>query len=126
MLKLLDFFFIIFHTSLVFFNLFGWIFRKTRLANLITLLLTGCSWFVLGLFYGIGYCPVTEWHFMVLHKMGITNVPDSYIEYIIERFFPVNVNSQMADMVTLILYFVALLASLIWNVAEYRKRNSEQ
>ena len=67
MYKFLDIFFIVFHTSLIFFNLFGWIWKYTRRANLVALLLTGGSWFILGLYYGIGYCPFTEWHWEVLH-----------------------------------------------------------
>jgi len=115
MLKVLDFFFILFHTCLIFFNLFGWIFRKTRVWNLITLLLTGSSWFILGMFYGIGFCPVTEWHYQVLEKMGETNLPVSYIEYIAERFLPVDVNPQMADIFTVGLFFIALILSTVLN-----------
>jgi hypothetical protein len=115
MLKVLDFFFILFHTCLIFFNLFGWIFRKTRVWNLITLLLTGSSWFILGIFYGIGFCPVTEWHYQVLEKMGETNLPVSYIEYIAERFLPVDVNPQMADIFTVGLFFIALILSTVLN-----------
>ncbi|MCK5838377.1 MAG: DUF2784 family protein, partial [Bacteroidales bacterium] len=70
MFKLADTFFIIFHTALTLFNLFGWIWQKTRKLNLIILLLTGFSWFGLGIFYGIGYCPLTDWHYRVLRKMG--------------------------------------------------------
>ncbi|OFY50879.1 MAG: hypothetical protein A2Y87_10640, partial [Bacteroidetes bacterium RBG_13_46_8] len=105
MLKVLDFCFILFHTGLVFFNLFGWISRKTRGWNLITLLLTGSSWFILGIFYGIGYCPFTEWHFRVLERMGETNLPVSYIEYIVERFLPVDVNPKLVDIFTVGLFF---------------------
>jgi hypothetical protein len=115
MLKVLDFFFILFHTCLIFFNLFGWIFRKTRVWNLITLLLTGGSWFILGIFYGIGYCPVTDWHYQVLEKMGETNLPVSYIEYIVERFLPVDVKPQMADIFTVGLFFTALIFSVVLN-----------
>ena len=115
MLKVLDFFFILFHTGLVFFNLFGWIFRKTRVWNLITLLLTGSSWFILGIFYGIGYCPFTDWHFRVLERMGETNLPVSYMEYIVERFLPVDVNPQMADIFTVGLFFIALILSTVLN-----------
>jgi len=115
MLKVLDFFFILFHTCLIFFNLFGWIFRKTRVWNLITLLLTGSSWFILGIFYGIGFCPVTEWHYQVLEKMGENNLPFSYIEYIVERFLPVDVNPQMADIFTVGLFFIALILSTVLN-----------
>jgi len=64
--RLLDYFFLVFHLGIVIFNLFGWIWPKTRKANLILLLLTAASWFGLGLIYGIGFCPFTEWHWQVL------------------------------------------------------------
>jgi len=127
MLKVLDFFFILFHTCLIFFNLFGWIFRKTRVWNLITLLLTGSSWFILGIFYGIGYCPVTEWHYQVLEKMGETSLPVSYIEYIVERFLPVDVNPQMVDIFTVGLFFIALILSTVLNgLDRFRHRKGER
>jgi len=125
MLKLLDLFFIIFHTTLVFFNLFGWIFRKTRFLNLITLTLTGGSWFILGIFYGIGYCPFTDWHFSVLEKMGEKNLPVSYVEYIVERLLPVNVNSRTVDIFTVVLFLAAFVISVVWNIMDrfyFRKK----
>jgi len=121
MLKLLDFFFIIFHTLLVFFNLFGWISRKTRLINLITLLLTGFSWFFLGIFYGYGYCPLTDWHFWVLERLGENNLPASYIEYLVERFLPVNVNAETVDIFTVVLFFTALLITVVLNYRDHSR-----
>ncbi|TFH36129.1 MAG: DUF2784 domain-containing protein, partial [Bacteroidia bacterium] len=35
--RIIDILFVIFHTSLIIFNLFGWIWRRTRLWNLGTL-----------------------------------------------------------------------------------------
>ena len=70
MLRFLDIFFLVFHTLLIFFNLFGWLIKPLRKANLIVLLLTGGSWFILGIFYGFGFCPFTEFHWQVLHKLG--------------------------------------------------------
>jgi hypothetical protein len=63
---LLDYLFLIFHSTLALFIVFGWIWHKTRLTNFITLALIALSWFGLGLFYGIGFCPLTEWHWQVL------------------------------------------------------------
>ncbi|MEO5906489.1 MAG: DUF2784 family protein, partial [Saprospiraceae bacterium] len=63
--ELLDYFFFFFHTSLILFNCFGWIFPKLRRWNLITLLLTAFSWFVLGIWFGLGYCVCTDWHWAV-------------------------------------------------------------
>jgi len=114
-LKFLDIFFVVFHSSLILFNLIGWMLKKTRKLNLITLLLTGLSWFGLGVFYGFGYCPLTDWHFQVLEKLGAGSWSPSYIEYLIERLFNVDVSGQLVDRVTLIAYFMALLISVFVN-----------
>ncbi|MGA3013156.1 MAG: DUF2784 family protein [Bacteroidales bacterium] len=113
--RFLDIFFIVFHTHLIFFNLFGWIFRPLRTANLIVLLLTGGSWFILGIFYGIGYCPLTEFHWEVLHKLGQNNLPDSYISYLIQRFTGFLPGARITDILTLVFYFMALAASIYIN-----------
>jgi hypothetical protein len=118
MLKLLDFFFIIFHSLLIIFNLFGWIFRHTRRLNLVTLILTGGSWFILGIFYGIGYCPLTDWHFKILEKMGETNLPTSYITYLLLRFTGIEFPATIIDKLTLILFLLALALSVFSNVRQ--------
>ncbi|MBT3271653.1 MAG: DUF2784 family protein, partial [Spirochaetales bacterium] len=51
-----------FHSCVIIFNLTGWIWRKTRIPHLILIGLTAFSWFVLGIWYGFGYCPSTDWH----------------------------------------------------------------
>src|SRR5262249_8135894 len=63
MLDVLDKAFLVFHTALVLFNMFGWAWRRTRVLHLVTLGATAFSWFVLGAFYGWGYCLCTDWHF---------------------------------------------------------------
>ena len=113
---LLDGFFVVFHTSLILFNLFGWIWKKTRLWNLVTLGLTGGSWFILGLFCGFGYCPCTDWHFRVLEKMGHTGLPVSYIKYLADRITGTTWDSAFIDAVTLAGFFIALIASLWLNI----------
>jgi hypothetical protein len=115
MLRFLDIFFIVFHTLLIFFNLFGWIIRSLRKANLILLLLTGGSWFILGIFYGFGFCPLTEFHWQVLQKLSQNNLPDSYISYLIQRFTGFLPDPKMTEIFTLVLYFTALGISIIMN-----------
>jgi len=121
LLHFADIFFVVFHSALTLFNALGWIWKKTRKLNLITLLLTGASWFILGLFYGIGYCPLTEWHFQILRKLGHNNLPYSYIEYLIERLTPFNPASQLVDTTTAVVFFVALALSVILNIRDKRK-----
>ncbi|MBL6950647.1 MAG: DUF2784 domain-containing protein [Bacteroidales bacterium] len=118
---IIDILFVIFHTALILFNLFGWIWKKTRKANLITLLLTGASWFILGIFYGIGYCPMTDWHWEVLEKLGKSGLPNSYITYLIHRLTGLTSNEQWVDAITVGLFFLALSISLYMNL--FRKRN---
>jgi hypothetical protein len=121
-LKLIDIFFVVFHTALILFNVFGWIWRKTRKANLITLLLTAGSWFILGIFYGIGYCPLTEWHFNVLEKLGNSGLPLSYIEYLTERLTGMDFSSDLVNNATMIVFILALILSIGLNWKDYRKK----
>ena len=121
MLIFFDIFFIVFHSSLIVFNLFGWIWKKTRKANLITLSLTGASWFILGIFYGIGYCPLTDWHWRVLVRLGKADIPYSYIKYLIDRLFGTDINVQLVDYSTAILFFLALGFSVYFNLKGKKK-----
>jgi hypothetical protein len=107
---------------LIIFNLFGWIWKKTRICNLITLLLTGASWLFLGLIYGtLGYCPLTDWHFSILNKLGKTDLPDSYIKYLADRITGLNINASLVDHVTLYVFLAALMLSLFFNIRDFVK-----
>ncbi len=121
--KVLDIFFIIFHSSLIIFNLFGWVWKKTRIANLVTLLVTAGSWLILGLIVGsLGYCPLTEWHFNVLNRLGIYDLPVSYIKYLIDRLTGININANLVDSVTLWGLVLALVLSVLINIRDFRLR----
>ena len=123
--SIIDIFFVIFHTSLIIFNVLGWTWKKTRLANLITLGLTGGSWFILGIFYGLGYCPLTEWHFNVLEKLGKQNLPLSYTEYLAERLTGANFDGEVVNMITLVGLFFSMIFSLHFHYLhnrDYRKK----
>lgn len=122
MYKFLDIFFLTFHTLLIFFNLFGWLWKRTRILNLITLLLTATSWFILGIFYGIGYCPLTDWHWDVLHKLGEHSLPGSYTKYLADRLTGLDFNPKLVDTMTVILFFAALFISVFINRRDYRRK----
>jgi hypothetical protein len=123
---ILDIFFIVFHSSLVIFNLCGWIFHKTRILNLITLTLTGASWLFLGLIVGtLGFCPLTEWHFNILIRMGERNLPDSYIKYLIDRITGMDINASLVDKITLYSFLVALSISIFFNIRDLRAKRRQ-
>ncbi len=113
--QLIDYLFVVGHTALILFNLTGWIWKTTRRWNLVTLLFTGGSWLLLGLFYGLGYCPLTDWHFNVLHHLGESGLPASYIQYLVERLSGLIISVKLADTLTLTGYLAALAISVYSN-----------
>lgn len=112
----LDILFLVFHSILILFNLFGWIWKKTRRLNLLTLLITGFSWVGLGLFYGLGYCFLTDLHWRVLEKLGESNISDSYIQYLFNRILGIQISAYFTDYLTVILFFIALIMSVYFNL----------
>jgi hypothetical protein len=126
-LHIIDIFFVIFHSSLTIFNLSGWIWKRTRKLNLIILTLTGASWLFIGLMVGtIGYCPLTDWHFAILEKLGRTDIPNSYIIYLADRLTGLDINALLIDKFTIYFFLAALTISVIFNLRDYiRKRNTE-
>src|SRR5688572_4399772 len=85
MLVFLDVLLTIVHLAIIFFNLFGWIPKATRKAHLVSIILTAASWFILGIWYGMGYCPITEWQWRVKARLGETGMPSNFIEYMAEK-----------------------------------------
>jgi hypothetical protein len=122
MYVLLDIGFIFFHTGFILFNLLGWIWRATRRWNLATLLLTAGSWFGLGVWYGFGYCPCTDWHWMVRRQLGYSDMPNSYIKFLINQLTGIDLSTTVVDLTTAIGFFGALLVSLYLNYRDFNKK----
>ncbi|HSN49139.1 MAG TPA: DUF2784 domain-containing protein [Flavobacterium sp.] len=112
LLQFIDYFFILFHGALVLFNVFGWIIPKWRFANLITLSLTAFSWFALGIWYGIGYCPFTDWHWKVRQLLGYNDQSNSYIHFLILKITGINLPENWVDTTTVIVFFAAFSISI--------------
>ncbi len=122
MYALLNVFFIIFHTALILFNLLGWIWKTTRRWNLAILLLTAFSWFGLGIWFGFGYCPCTHWHWMVRRELGYTDMPNSYIKFLIQQLTGINLDAAVVDVGTAVLFFLAVVISFYVNFRDFKKR----
>lgn len=114
-LTLLDYSLHLAHLIFIGINIFGFIFKKTRKLNLICLILTTISWFILGLWYGIGYCPLTDWHWSIKTSLGETNLPYSYIKYILDLTFQIDSNPVFIDYLTFIVFFISIFLSLYLN-----------
>ncbi len=122
MYAFLNIFFFVFHSSLIIFNLFGWIWKKTRLANLIVILLTAFSWTILGIWYGFGFCPCTDWHWQVREKLGYFDMPSSYTKFLIDSLTGLDVKETMVDTLAVTLLALALVASVFTNVKDWKKK----
>ncbi len=122
MLVIIDKFFFVFHSSIILLILFGWIWKKTRKLNLLCILLTASSWFILGIWYGYGFCPCTDWHWQVRMKMGYEDMHSSYIGFLIESIFTVDVSDKFVDVFALILLILAASASFLTNLRDWRAR----
>ncbi|HOP05505.1 MAG TPA: DUF2784 domain-containing protein [Tenuifilaceae bacterium] len=118
---ILDWFFTVFHSLLILFNLFGWIWKPLRKANLILLMLTGGSWTILGIFFGLGYCPLTDWHWNVLEILGKEPNTSSYVAYLLQRVLSITLSDNSANAITTITYITALATSIIFNLKKYRR-----
>jgi hypothetical protein len=104
--------------------MFGWIWPKTRRLNLICIVGTTFSWFILGLKYGIGYCPLTHWEWMVKERLGEHNLPYSFITYYGEKIANRHLNPAMVNKVTGIAYATAVVCSVYFNFFYRNKKKS--
>lgn len=125
MLALADATFLLLHTALILFNVLGWVVPAWRRANLVMLLLTAASWFGLGLFYGLGYCPLTDWHWQVLRAMGRTDLPRSYVQYLVTRLTGLVPDSGLVDTAVGVGFALALVVSAGLSIRDWRRSHRQ-
>lgn len=123
MYSFLDKFFFVFHSTIIVFILFGWMWRKTRLANLVVILLTAFSWTFLGIWYGFGYCPSTDWHWQVRMKLGYNDMPSSYTKLLIDSLTGMDLSAKFVDILAITFLALALFASVITNVRDWKRKS---
>ena len=96
----LDYFLTFVHLVIVGFNLLGWIWKSTRQAHFYLVIATVFCWTVLGIWFGFGYCPITDWQWSVKEQLGETNLPNSFIKYMVDKVTGMNVSSNLIDLLT--------------------------
>jgi hypothetical protein len=122
MLVLFDILLTIVHLAIVFFNLFGWIPKQTRKAHFISIVLTAASWFLLGIWFGMGYCPFTEWQWNVKEQLGEKDLPPNFIEYMAEKLTGYDFSYAFVNKVIAISFTIAALLSVYVNFIRQRIR----
>ena len=115
MLKFLDILYTIIHLLIIGFNLFGWIWPLTRKAHLITIGATAASWFILGIWFGWGYCPVTDWQWDVKEKLGERDLPASFITYFANKLTAKDFSDRLVNEITLIIFVLLIIITVYVN-----------
>jgi hypothetical protein len=120
----LNIFFFAFHTLFTLFNIFGWIFKKTRKLHLLTMSATAFSWFIIGIWYGWGYCFCTDWHWQVREKLGYENESRSYIHFLVLKLTGFNFDPNLVETTTLVVFLVTFVLSIWLNVKDWKRMRS--
>ena len=116
MLKFYDIALTITHIVLIFFNLFGWIFPYTRRVHLIIVIVTWFSWIVLGIWFGFGYCPLTDLQWKIKERLGETDLPASFITYAAEAISGREFPDPFIDAVTGICFITVTFLTVFFNM----------
>ncbi len=126
MLEFLDYFFLIFHTIFTLFNMTGWIWKKTRKIHLATITATAFSWFILGIWYGWGFCFCTDWHWKVRSALGRPITSDSYIHFLILDITGINLPPRLVDTATLAVFAACCVASIALNLKDFARYRADK
>ena len=108
--------FFVLHSAWIVLTCLGWIWKRTRRWQLAAVTLTALSWFGLGVWYGWGYCPCTDWHWQVRARLGYSD-PPSYVELLIRQVTGIELGTDAANVLTLVVF----LAAAVMGVVMWRK-----
>lgn len=114
-LETLDTLFTLLHLVIIGFNLFGWIWKPLRKAHFISIVLTAASWLILGIWYGIGYCPVTDWQWRIKERLGEGYLPDSFIKYFADKLSGGDISASLVNILTAVCFALAAGVSVYVN-----------
>lgn len=114
-LNVLDFIYTLVHLLIIGFNLFAWIFPATRRLHLYGVGVTLACWLILGIWYGIGYCPVTDWQWQVKAQLGEQNLPNSFVKYYADKISGQSVDANLIDVLTAGSFLLSIIISVYLN-----------
>ena len=120
-LQFLNGFFIVFHTVWMGFNCAGWAWRKTRRLHLATTLLTMGSWFILGIWYGWGYCVCTDWHWQIRRALGYRDGNQSYTHLLLLRLTGLDLSPLATDILTGGVFATTTILTIVLNGRDWKR-----
>ena len=123
LLRLLDIFLTGLHLLIICLNLFGWMWPRFRRWHFILVLGTAASWLILGIWFGLGYCPITDWQWQVKTSLGEENLPNSFIKYYADWLTGYHFSPELVDTWTALLFGLAAFLSVYVNFIRPQKVN---
>lgn len=109
------------HGGIVLANLTLWIWHRTRRLHLLVVTCTALSWFGLGLFYGVGYCFLTDWHWSIKRARGEHSLPGSFIHYALHDGLGLALSPATTNWLTAGGFALAVLLSVALNFRDWRR-----
>ena len=100
------------HIIVIFFNVIAPFIPHLRAVSIGVQGLTFLSWIGLGLFYGIGYCPLTDVHWNIKRELGESNLPASFIKYQLDLIFSADLDPFFLDVLTVGCFAAAVLFNI--------------
>ncbi len=103
------------HIAVILFNLFGWIIPRWRKAHLWVVAITLFSWLFLGIWFGFGYCVLTDLEWDIKRQLGEKGLPNSFITYLTNNIVGLDISPAIIDMLTVGAFVPAILLSVYFN-----------
>ncbi|MCA1901621.1 MAG: DUF2784 domain-containing protein [Candidatus Hydrogenedens sp.] len=123
-LKIADVLLTVIHLIFIVFILFGWIPIKLRKVHYISMWIVFISWFLLGLYFGLGYCPLTDLHWKIKIKLNEVNLPYSFIKYILDRITKNDFDETMINYVTVVVFIFIFILSTYFFIKDKRSKKT--
>jgi hypothetical protein len=70
----------------------------------------------------MGYCFLTQWHWNILAKLSVYPAENSYVQYLFRRLLSVQLGAETADRLTLAVFIVSCLISVLLNYRDFMKK----
>jgi hypothetical protein len=101
------------HIGVITFFLIGWLWDKTLPAHFILAILILLSWCGLGIFYGFGYCLITDIQWKIKKRLGEKPHTEYYIKYMVDKVTGLDTNPKTVDAITTYTFFIILFISTV-------------
>ena len=104
------------HLLVILFVATGWMVSALLPFHLALTGLTLMCWFILGLWFGFGYCPISDWHWKFKGALGDGQPQGSYIHFVLQHMRKNKISAAVVDKVVLVGTVVIMGISLFLNL----------